>query len=537
MGNCLPLSSSSKGIKALPINTIFKLPSPVPAWPPGGGFARGTIDLGGLQVYQVTSFTKVWAAYEDGFFMLGSYAQPNNEPLFGWVLVGKDGENGSAGRTLKSPVDYTLVWNSESLRIKRDGNGYFWFPNPPEGYAAVGLVVTNSPNKPSLDKIRCVRSDLTDQCQTNKFIWSPGSESNSNEFNVYSLQPSNGGTKEVGVPVGTFIAQNNVSSSSLSLACLKNSGNNLSSVPNLTQIRALIQAYSPRIYFHPKETYLPSSVTWYFNNGALLYKRWDESNPVPIDPTGSNLPQWGSNDGAYWIDLPVDEKAKEKVKKGDLQSSEAYFHIKPMLGATFTDLAIWIFYPFNGPATAKLEIVDIPLGRIGEHVGDWEHLTLRVSNFNGALESVYFSEHSGGTWVNSSSVEFEDGNKPVAYSSLNGHAFYPKPGLVLQGGAGIGIRNDTDKSNKVMDTVKCEVVSAEHLHSDIVEPPWLNYAREWGPKVTYELGIEVQKMESLLSGDLKAAFKSLVNALPDEVFGEEGPTGPKMKNNWNGDEV
>ena len=37
------------------------------------------------------------------------------------------------------------------------------------------------------------------------------------------------------------------------------------------------------------------------------------------------------------------------------------------------------------------------LGSIGSHVGDWEHLTFRLSNFSGKLLRVYFSQHSAGT--------------------------------------------------------------------------------------------------------------------------------------------
>ncbi|PSS01301.1 Vacuolar protein sorting-associated protein [Actinidia chinensis var. chinensis] len=553
MGNCLTLSSSTRAIKALPIDTVFKLPSPIPAWSPGGGFGSGVIDLGGLQVCQITTFTKVWATYEggpgdlgatffepspipDGFSMFGCYCQPNNQPLSGWVLVGKDMENES---TLKNPIDYTLVWSSESLKIRQNGNGYVWLPVPPDGYRPVGHVITTSPNKPSLEKVRCVRSDLTDESVTNNWIWGPDSESSSSGFNVYSFQPSNRGTKLPGVSVGTFIAQNNASSTStLSLACLKNSQMNLSYMPNLPQIEALFQAYSPCIYLHPKEIYLPSSVNWYFNNGALLYMKGDESNPVSIEPNGSNLPQGGSNDGSYWMGLPIDDNAKERLLKGDLESFEANLHVKPVLGATFTDIAVWVFYPFNGPATAKVELVDIPLGKIGEHVGDWEHLALRISNFNGALSAVYFSQHSAGTWVDASLLEFQKGNKPVTYSSRNGHAFYPKPGLVLQGSGGIGIRNDTAKSDNLVDTgARYSVISAEHLGDEIVEPPWLNYLKEWGPKVTYELGVEIEKVKGALSGNLKTVFERLVSILPDEVLGEEGPTGPKMKKSWDGDEV
>ncbi|KAE8713748.1 non-specific lipid-transfer protein 8-like [Hibiscus syriacus] len=463
--------------------------------------------------------------------MLGCYAQPNNRLLSGWVLAAKD--ESSDDSLLKQPVDYTLVWSSESLKIKQDGNGYIWLPVAPQGYKAVGHVVTNTNAKPSPDKIRCVRSDFTDEAENYTWIWGPGKDMNANEINFFSSRPVNRGTQDMGVCVGTFVAQKS------SLACLKNVKPNLSCMPNLEQIDTLFKAYSPWIYFHPKEAYLPSSVTWFFMNGALLYTTGEESKPVPIEQTGSNLPQGGSNDGKYWLDLPVDEANKERVKKGDLQNSQVYLHVKPMLGATYTDIAIWVFYPFNGPAKAKVELIDIPLGKIGEHVGDWEHVTLRISNFNGELHRMYFSEHSGGSWVDGSDLEFQHGNKPCAYSSLHGHAMYSKPGLVLQGSGGIGIRNDTAKSKIVMDTgLQFSVVAAEYLGTTaVVEPPWLNYFRKWGPNISYDLADEIKKVEKILPGKLKTAFEKFVNGLPNEVLGEEGPTGPKVKRNWNGDEI
>lgn len=565
MGNCLTscFSSSScydQDIQDLPISTVFRFPSPTPTWPTGSGFGSGIIDLEGLQVCQITSFGKIWATYEggvdnlgatffepssvpDGFVMLGCYSQPNNRPLSGWVLVGKD-ENSSnppEKRALVEPIDYTLVWSSESMQIKQDGNGYIWLPVPPNGYEAVGHIVTTSKVKPSLDKIRCVRSDLTDESEFDDWIWGQDMEISEDGFNVYGLRPRIRGTRAQGVCVGTFILQNNTTSSSstLSLACLKNNNfTTFSYAPNIEHVKALLQIYSPKVYLHPDETYLPCSVNWFFDNGALLYKKGDESSPVQVEQNGSNLPQGGSNDDEYWLDLPIDPAAKERVKKGDLQSSEAYIHIKPMLGATFTDLAIWIFYSFNGPATAKLGLVDVPLDRIGEHVGDWEHLTLRISNFNGVLDRVFFSEHSGGTWIHSSLLEYDNGtNKPVAYPSLNGHALYYKPGLVLQGNELVGIRNDTAKSDIVMDVGEKYSIVSDDIRDEVVEPAWLNYYRKWGPKITYELGKEIEKVEEKLPGELKTLFESLVNLLPDEVFEEEGPTGPKVKGNWSGDDA
>lgn len=546
-----PEKISKKSKKPLPIGTMFKLPSPVPIWPPGEGFASGTIDLGGLEVCQISSFTKIWATHQggpdnlgatffnpsplpEGFFMLGSYAQPNNTPLFGCILAGKDATGNPSTGILKPPIDYTLVFSSESLKIKQDGIGYIWQPTPPDGYKAIGHLVTTSPEKPSPDEIRCVRSDFADVSEIDTLVWGLDG---TNGLNVYGLRPTSRGVQALGVPSGTFLARNG-NTDSTSLACLKNvKADFSSSMPNLSQIHALFQAYSPWIYFHPNEQYLPSSVSWFFDNGALLYAKGNESKPVRIEPTGSNLPQVGSNDGAYWLDLPADQVAKERVKRGDLQDAGVYLHVKPMLGALFTDIVIWVFYPFNGPARAKVEFVNISFDKIGEHVGDWEHVTLRVSNFNGELKSVYFSEHSRGVWVSASELEFQGGNKPVTYASLHGHAFYPKAGLVLQGSGGIGIRNDTAKGKMVMDTgAKFVVAAAEYLGSEIVEPPWLNYVREWGPRIEYNIEDELKKVEKLLPGKLKKELEKVIRSLPKEVLGEEGPTGPKVKDSWSGDE-
>lgn len=561
MGNSVSATSCSANLlkkkkkMILPIETMFKLPSPLPTWPPGEGFARGTIDLGGLEVCQVTTFSKIWDAQEggpdnlgatifepsplpDGFYMLGCYCQSNNKSLSGCVLVGKDVTNVPSEGALKQPIDYSLVWSSESLKIKQDGVAYIWLPTPPDGYRATGYVTTNSPQKPPLDKIRCVRGDLTDTCENDGWSWGPGKDINSNGVDIYSYRPRERRLGALGVPTGAFIVQINGVTSPV--ACLKNVAINPSkSMPNLIQIQALMKEYSPLIYFHPDEEYFPSSTSWFFENGALLYTKGEESKPVPIDSSGSNLPQGGSNDGMYWLDLPIDNAAKEVVKRGSIPDACAYLHVKPMLGSTFTDIALWMFYPFNGPAKAKVGFFNINLGKIGEHVGDWEHVTLRISNFNGELKRVYFSEHSKGTWMNAADIEYSPNtNKAITYSSFHGHAAYSKPGVNMQGSGTLGIRNDTTKGKVFWDTgVKYLVMSAEYLKAEgIVEPHWLNYAREWGPKISYSLTDEINKVTKVLPGKLKGQFVNLVKSLPNEVLGEEGPTGPKFKDMWDGDE-
>ncbi|KAJ4892572.1 hypothetical protein Rs2_19366 [Raphanus sativus] len=546
----LPVETSSMIPSPLPVETSFKFPSALPVIPPGGGknFGKGKIDLGGLEVIQVSisesTSQRVWRAFEGGpdnmgvsifepinlptgFFTLGFYAQPNNRMLFGWVLVAKD----ISGNSLRPPVDYMELGDTTSIVVKQDGPAYFWQPLCPNGYGAVGVLVTTSPVKPSLrqESISCVRSDHTEQMSEADAAWVWGIGG----ITVSSLRPANRGTEAAGVYTGTFsFQQPNFPRPSLS--CLKNTKFDLSSMPSQDQTRDLFRAYSPLIYFHPNEEFLPSSVDWVFSNGALLYQKGNEANPIPVQPNGSNLPQGGSDDGLYWLDYPADKSARDRAKRGDLGNTKVYLHIKPMYGGTFTDIVVWIFFPFNGNAHLKiLFLKSVSLGNVGEHVGDWEHITLRISNFNGELWRVYFSEHSGGSLVEACDLEFQGGNKPVAYSSLHGHAMFSRPGLVLQGQDGNGIRNDMGRSDKFFDTGSgYEVIAGQ----GIVEPPWLNYFRKWGPTVQHDLQKTVDGIAKTLPGFLSKKFRKLTDKIPHEVLEEEGPTGPKVKQSWNADE-
>ncbi|GLJ48900.1 hypothetical protein SUGI_1031410 [Cryptomeria japonica] len=312
-----------------------------------------------------------------------------------------------------------------------------------------------------------------------------------------------------GVFAGTFYCTTGSKneSSEFPVACLLNRNSPLTGMPSLEEVHSIIGKYGPTVFCHPKDNYLPSSVPWFFKNGALLYKK-GSSTPEAIAEDGSNLPQGGSEDGEYWIDLPKDSAKAKMVRRGDLESAEAYIHVKSVLGGTFTDVVMWVFYPFNGPATLLLlKALSIPLPIIGEHVGDWEHVTLRINNFTGELWGVYLSQHSGGQWVKAGDLEYMEGSKKaVVYSSKNGHASFYRAGVVVQGSQtlGVGIANYSKKSAYFVDTsTKYKIVGAEYLKGmesgeNVTEPMWLNYARKWGP--------------------------------------QDGPTGPKWKSSWYGDE-
>ncbi|KAK4356161.1 hypothetical protein RND71_025132 [Anisodus tanguticus] len=544
----------------------FSLPLPLPNWPQGKGFATGRICLGEIEVVQITKFKKIWGCSPSfgksncvsfykpdeipkGYYILGHYCQPDGEKhLTGYVLAAKDltvnqkdtvRDSTSKLPALQKPLNYTLIWSSDS---EYNGSGYIWMPNAPVGYKSMGFLASVEPNEPDPDEVRCVRADLTQNCEACEMMFSSDSLFPKNQFQVWKTRPCKRGMLCKGVSVGAFFCSTTSFSSGdeLDIACLKNLNSSLHAMPNLEQIHALIKHYGPTVYLHPDETYLPSSVAWFFMNGALLYKD-GKNNGTAINSKGSNLPAGGTNDGEYWLDLPnKDDANRTNVKCGNIESAELYVHVKPALGETFTDIAMWIFCPFNGPATVKVGLLSFTLNKVGEHVGDWEHYTLRVSNFSGELWSVYFSEHSGGEWVDACNLEFIEGNKSIVYASRNGHASFPHPGCYVQGSSklGVGLRNDCARSKYYVDSSsKYQIVAAEYLGEGVVaEPPWLQYMREWGPTIIYDGRSEVEKIIKHLPFFMRFSVESFIELFPTELYGEAGPTGPKEKDNWLGDE-
>jgi len=179
----------------------------------GGNFAKGTICIGELDVVNITKFRNIWTCsdatfYEpegipDGFHCLGHYAQQNDRPLQGFLLVAREVAshqviNSKPG--LEKPLHYSLVWTSADLNEDDNSEcGCIWLPCPPNGYKALGYVVTKGPKEPSLEAVRCVRDDLTDTCENFRSIVNMD-----NACQIWKTRPCHRGVRGHGIPVGTF---------------------------------------------------------------------------------------------------------------------------------------------------------------------------------------------------------------------------------------------------------------------------------------------------------------------------------------------
>ena len=137
-------------------------------------------------------------------------------------------------------------------------------------------------------------------------------------------------------------------------------------------------------------------------------------------------------------------------------------------------------------------------------------------------------------------LEYIEGNKAIIYASKCGHASFPHPGTFIQGSSklGVGIRNDAAPSKYHVDSsVQYELIAAEYLGDGVVaEPDWLQFMREWGPTIIYDSRTELNRIINRLPIMVRNSVENIIKKLPVELCGEEGPTGPKEKNNWVGDE-
>jgi hypothetical protein len=136
-----------------------------------------------------------------GFRALGHYAQGNYDSPTGAVMIVVKARNADA---LKEPKDYELVWKDTGSGADKDGA--IWKPIPPDGgYVAMGFVVTQGYNKPSLNEVVCVREQLTEKALPGGLIWNDKGSGADKDFSCWNMKaPTSPSEGEGYVATGTF---------------------------------------------------------------------------------------------------------------------------------------------------------------------------------------------------------------------------------------------------------------------------------------------------------------------------------------------
>ncbi|KAG9235174.1 vacuolar protein sorting-associated protein 62 [Amylocarpus encephaloides] len=267
-----------------------------------------------------------------------------------------------------------------------------------------------------------------------------------------------------------------------------------------TAIQAAIQKYGPIFQIHPDDKYLPSSVEWFLSHAILVDSKAPGSKIV--HPLDTQLPTSTKEDTRFYLDI------EDAVKPGNLPSAKAYVNAFWEAPLTYTDLQFWVFFPYNGHGTARFESLvfnktarqgDVNLAPLGEHVGDWEYVGLRIDNATHELIGIILSQHGKNIISDKAAIQksftMKDGTHPVIYSSLNGHANFATTGpnftehrkvAGVPFGLEFNLLNTTAANGPSLNaSTAFELVSAPYLTEDkVVSPAWVNYPYRWGPEGT-----------------------------------------------------
>ncbi|KUJ14043.1 uncharacterized protein LY89DRAFT_687318 [Mollisia scopiformis] len=283
---------------------------------------------------------------------------------------------------------------------------------------------------------------------------------------------------------------------------------------------AAIANHGPMLQLHPDEQYVNCSIEWMLSHSTLIDTK-DKTKNI-VHPRPDQLPQGPKQGTQYYLEV------EDSAKPGNFSTAKAYVNAFWQKGLTYTDLQFWFFSAYNGHGTALFGSLvedkvdhqaDINLAPLGEHWADWEYAAIRIDNASKEMIGIMLSEHGKNIFFDKAAVakqfKMVNGEHPVVYSSLNGHANFPGVGTnfsehhqVLGKPAGLdfNIVNATADGGLQFDcSTRYQVVAADWLTGtpgayDI--PAWVGYPYRWGPE-----GTTIHMKLTTLSEFIKAALR------------------------------
>ncbi|VEN44793.1 unnamed protein product [Callosobruchus maculatus] len=194
---------------------------------------------------------------------------------------------------------------------------------------------------------------------------------------------------------------------------------------DLAEVEALVKKWAPLVWLSPKELYLPMSVEEYLSNvnvvdsnGNQVQLPWNQDLPkyktkqlylVPkTEPNDTSSFIFGRNPNEHPVSIyavltycpgPSSSATTQKDDTNtvyDKKEGGLYFHV-----------SYWLFYPYNeGKDVCFLGKVPTPqifntcFGKrksIGNHLGDWEHMSLSFAG-KSVPDKLFLAVHNAGAY-------------------------------------------------------------------------------------------------------------------------------------------
>jgi hypothetical protein len=288
-------------------------------------------------------------------------------------------------------------------------------------------------------------------------------------------------------------------------------------LPPPTNSNEAIMRYAPRIYLAADElqggqSYRPSSVEWFLAN----------VDRVEIE-------------GQYWTQTKVPLTHATEVQPffygpedEDLDEVPTYaFWIESQdVWRGHADIVYFFFYPYNRGK-------DMVQSVWGNHVGDWEHVTVRIDSTTFEPLELALSAHAGGETIKWDDIEKTADGHPIAYAAWGSHANYSTPGAHIYNTIEVPPLDDieiTDLTSSASDGVAWDTwnkIEAFDFYTQqgldgATWPGWMSTEfADASSEAIYRWG-NTEDTCGLCLGSLCWDF-------PDICLLENGPTGPVSK--------
>jgi hypothetical protein len=307
-----------------------------------------------------------------------------------------------------------------------------------------------------------------------------------------------------------------------------------------TQLQQYATNYAPQVRLYPvsdpNQIYEPYAADLYLQQVQYYTGPAATAVPPPINPsqldTTAGTPAYLQMPGATW-------QSNLTIRKGNYTQAKAYVHFlaNPPGYAGGYDIQYWLFYAVRGFSAVRIHLYGFDSGfdllasaqetmdqGLGEHQGDWKHVTVRIDQ-SGTMQGVFYAQHTGGYWLQPPDIPtVADGanNHPIVYSGRNTHSCLSSPGRYDQIGGGLSIphfscgllETAADGGNTWNTWNTLEFV-------DTTNPAWLAYKGQWGP--AERQGIAITAIVNQGIDELPWILHSLAHRFSDFIA-EQLPT-------------
>ncbi|KAG2501239.1 hypothetical protein HYH03_001046 [Edaphochlamys debaryana] len=214
----------------------------------------------------------------------------------------------------------------------------------------------------------------------------------------------------------------------------------------------ILAKFAPVLYLHPEDQHRPCSVEWFIERSILHYYPGGVKGTADLDElaqseyTVRKLREKGhvTQEELLVVQSEVEHPDNLSItvspehyggcEEDALSDVPIYVHAKLVVDErTGTPEAYEInyitFYSFNGfyhlPA-------GLPLFKTGHHVGDWEHMTVRLHANSLELQGVWYNAHRNieGEWCPAAQVPRSPCGRLLGFVAINGHGIYPTAGTI-----------------------------------------------------------------------------------------------------------